>query len=101
MAPQDARNATVMASPMRSIIPGLRARTSPSAPVRKGHPPHRYMTVPSRGGIPVTHGESGRVRPSIIAKPRLRATVGTARTSMIQKSLRNRATWAMCPPWPV
>jgi len=40
-APQEARKATVIAMPMRSIIPGRRALTSPTAPVRKGHPPQR------------------------------------------------------------
>nr|KEP24374.1 hypothetical protein DA06_16065 [Georgenia sp. SUBG003] len=38
-APQDARKATVIAMPMRSIIPGLRARSSLTAPTRKGRPP--------------------------------------------------------------
>ena len=37
--PQEARKATVMAMPMSSIIPGLRARISPIAPVRNGRPP--------------------------------------------------------------
>ncbi len=40
VAPQLARNATVIASPISSIIPGRRARSSPSAPVRNGDPPH-------------------------------------------------------------
>ena len=38
---QLARNATVIAMAIRSIIPGWRLRTSPAAPARNGHPPYR------------------------------------------------------------
>ena len=57
--PQDERNATVIASPMRSIIPGRRARISSTAPVRKGRPPHTYMTVPRTGATHVSQPDSG------------------------------------------
>ena len=40
VAPHEATNATVMAMPMSSIMPGLRALTSSIAPVRNGQPPH-------------------------------------------------------------
>ena len=59
MAPHEATNATVMASPMRSIIPGWRERISLIAPVRKGRPPHRYITVPSTGETHGTQPASG------------------------------------------
>ncbi len=36
---QLAANATEIASPINSIMPGCRDRTSETAPVRKGHPP--------------------------------------------------------------
>ena len=49
LAPQEARNATVIASPIRSIIPGLRDLISSMAPLRKGKPPQKYMTVPRIG----------------------------------------------------
>ena len=51
LAPQDATNATVIASAMRSIMPGFRDFNSESAPVRNGLPPHTYITVPSTGDI--------------------------------------------------
>ena len=43
-------NATVIASPISSIMPGLRARSSLTAPVRNGAPPHTYITVPRTVG---------------------------------------------------
>jgi hypothetical protein len=46
-----ATNATVMASPMSSIIPGWRARSSLTAPLMNGHPPKKKMTVPRTGEI--------------------------------------------------
>ena len=57
-APHEATKATVIASAMRSIIPGLRALSSLHPPVRNGLPPHTYMTVPSTGAIQRTqpHG---------------------------------------------
>ena len=61
LAPHDARNATVIASPMSSIMPGLRERISLTAPVRKGLPPHTYITVPSTGETQARPGTSGRV----------------------------------------
>ncbi len=51
VAAQEARNATVIASPMSSIMPGLRSLISLTAPARNGRPPHRYMTVPRAGAI--------------------------------------------------
>ena len=59
LAPQDARKATVIASPMSSIIPGLRERISLTAPVRNGRPPTTYITVPSRGAIQRAPGKPG------------------------------------------
>ena len=35
-----------MARPISSIIPGVRALSSATAPVRNGRPPQTYMTVP-------------------------------------------------------
>jgi len=58
VAPQLARNATVIASPISSIIPGRRARSSLTAPLRNGEPPHAYMTEPSSGG---THASAPSV----------------------------------------
>ena len=55
----DARNATVIARPMRSIMPGRRPRISSTAPVRNGRPPHTYMTVPRTGEIQVVHPDRG------------------------------------------
>ncbi len=43
------RKAVVMARPMSSIMPGRRAFSSSTAPVRNGRPPHTKMTVPSTG----------------------------------------------------
>ena len=60
VAPQDARNATVMASPISSIMPGLRRRSSSTTPVRNGLPPQTYMTVPRTGETPVSQPASGR-----------------------------------------
>lgn len=51
--------ATLIARLMSSIIPGLRARTSEIPPVRKGEPPQRYMTVPSKGETHNTQAASG------------------------------------------
>ncbi len=59
LAPHEARNATVIARAIRSIIPGLRARSSLTAPVRNGVPPHTYITVPRTGEIHATHAASG------------------------------------------
>ena len=59
LAPQDARNATVIARAMRSIMPGLRARSSLTAPVRNGAPTQTYMTVPRIGDTHPTHAASG------------------------------------------
>ena len=59
MAPQDAKNATVIARPMRSIIAGLRARSSLTAPLRNGQPPQKYITVPSTGEISCAPGNEG------------------------------------------
>ena len=56
LAPSDAKYATVIARPMSSIMPGVRAFSSDQAPVRNGAPPQKYMTVPSTGEI---HGISG------------------------------------------
>ena len=38
-APQEATNATVIAMPISSIMPGLRALSSLTAPDRNGRPP--------------------------------------------------------------
>ena len=59
LAPHEATNATVIASPIKSIMPGVRARSSPSAPVRKGRPPQKYITLPSSGEIRLAPGKSG------------------------------------------
>jgi hypothetical protein len=59
--PQEDRNATVIASATSSIIPGCRALTSLTAPVRNGRPPHPYIRVPRTGEIQPTSGASGRV----------------------------------------
>ncbi len=59
LAPHDAMNATVIASAMSSIIPGVRARSSDTAPVRNGRPPHTNMTVPSTGETQASHAASG------------------------------------------
>ena len=58
-APQDETNATVIARAMSSIMPGLRERTSLTAPDRNGLPPQTYMTVPSAGAIARVQPESG------------------------------------------
>ena len=59
LAPIEAMKATVIARLINSIIPGLRERTSETAPVRNGEPPQRYMTVPSTGETHATQGASG------------------------------------------
>ena len=59
-APHDATNATVIARAISSIMPGLRALISDTAPVRNGLPPQKYITVPSTGEIQATPGMSGR-----------------------------------------
>gem|GEM_PF-3750663 len=41
-------------------MPGCRARSSATAPVRNGAPPHAYITVPSTGETQPTHAASGR-----------------------------------------
>lgn len=51
VAPHDDRNATVMPNAISSIMPGRRARISPSPPVRNGRPPQTYMTMPSTAAI--------------------------------------------------
>ena len=61
VAPQEDRNATVMPRLISSIIPGARERSSESPPVRKGRPPHAYMTVPRIGAIQPRPGTSGIV----------------------------------------
>ena len=61
LAPHDDTNATVIASPISSIIPGVRERISLTAPVRNGRPPQRYMTVPSTGDTHRAPGKSGTV----------------------------------------
>ena len=60
VAPSDAKYATVMARPMSSIMPGVRALSSDQAPVRNGRPPQKYSTVPSTGEIHGIRGLSGR-----------------------------------------
>ena len=57
LAPHDEMNATVIARPISSIIPGVRERISLIAPVRNGRPPQTYITVPSTGD---THARSGK-----------------------------------------
>ncbi len=52
-------NATVMARPISSIIPGARERISLIAPVRNGRPPQKYITVPRTGD---THCDPGKLR---------------------------------------
>ena len=52
-------NATVIARPINSIIPGVRERISLIAPVRKGRPPQKYITVPSTGEIHRSAAELG------------------------------------------
>ena len=49
----------MIASPISSIIPGLSARTSATAPVRNGQPPQANITVPSTGETQGTHAASG------------------------------------------
>ncbi len=61
LAPHDATNATVMARPISSIIPGARERISLIAPVRNGRPPQRYITVPSSGDTHCDPANSGTV----------------------------------------
>ena len=57
--PQEARKATVMANPIKSIIPGLRLLISLTAPVRNGAPPQKYTTLPSTGETQGRPGRSG------------------------------------------
>jgi hypothetical protein len=59
LAPQDARNATVMASAISSIMPGERVRSSPIAPVRNGRPPQTNITVPRTGETQSAQAASG------------------------------------------
>ncbi len=59
LAPHDETNATVMASPISSIIPGARERISLIPPVRNGRPPQKYITVPSTGDTHRAPGKSG------------------------------------------
>ena len=49
----------MIASAISSIMPGLRARSSLTAPVRNGAPPQTYTMVPRIGEIHPTHGASG------------------------------------------
>ena len=58
LAPHEETNATVIAKPISSIIPGARERISLTAPVRNGRPPHRYITVPINGD---TQGDPGKL----------------------------------------
>ncbi len=60
LAPRDDTKATVMARATSSIIPGLAARISASAPARNGFPPHTYITVPRTGETQATQPASGR-----------------------------------------
>ncbi len=62
LAPHDETNATVIASPISSIIPGVRERISLIAPVRNGRPPQKYITVPSTGE---THRSTGELRHAV------------------------------------
>lgn len=41
LAPQEEMNATVIARPISSIMPGFRERISETAPTRKGWPPQK------------------------------------------------------------
>ncbi len=59
-APQDAKKkATVIANPIRSIIPGLRERISFSAPVRKGAATDDVHHCPEQRRDPACAGEVG------------------------------------------
>ncbi len=40
-----------MASAISSIMPGVRVRSSDTAPERKGRPPQTYITEPTTGEI--------------------------------------------------
>ena len=92
MDPSEARNATVIANAMSSIIPGLRDLSSETAPVRNGLPPQKYITVPRMGEIHPMTDSSGNRYPRITANMLLKNTTGTAMTSMIQNSRRNCCT---------
>ena len=59
LEPHEAMKATVMARPINSIIPGARERISLIAPVKKGRPPQKYITVPSTGDTHCAPGKSG------------------------------------------
>ena len=61
LLPIDDTNATVIANPIRSIIPGARERISLTAPVRNGRPPQTKITVPSTGDTHRMPGMSGIV----------------------------------------
>jgi hypothetical protein len=56
---QEKRNATVMASAIRVIIPGRRSLSSRHAPWRNTQPPYRNTAVASTGGIQSDPGNSG------------------------------------------
>ena len=95
VAAQEAKNATVIASAISSIIPGLRLLSSLQAPVRNGLPPQTYMTVPSTAA---THpAQPGTEYPSSMANMGESPTTGAAMTRLIQNSRRNWPTWS---PWP-
>ena len=51
VAAHDAANATLIATAISSIMPGLRSRISYTAPVKNGRPPTMKITVPSTGAI--------------------------------------------------
>ena len=92
LAPQEARNATVIARAISSIMPGFRAFSSDTAPLRKGRPPQTYMTVPSTGEIHATPAMPGSAYPTSAPNMWLNATTGTAITSMVQNRRRNCPT---------
>src|SRR5699024_4449240 len=54
-AAQDATKATEIARPISSIMPGCRDLISPMAPLKKGWPTQKYMTVPRTGQIHAAH----------------------------------------------
>ncbi|GGO65512.1 hypothetical protein GCM10010910_22840 [Microbacterium nanhaiense] len=82
----------MIANAINSIIPGFRDRSSLTAPVRNGAPPHAYITVPRTGDTHLTQAASGSEYPSSMANIVEKATTGTASASMIQNSRRNCPT---------
>ena len=53
------KNATVMAREISVIIPGSRAFSSPSAPLRKTSPPYRKTAEPKSTGTYSDKGKAG------------------------------------------